>query len=255
MAERLVSNSSFTRPSSVGRLKRFWYPNVSSPYKLYQNTVCRFADEAIQVLDVGCGRTPKVLMNTPLARALKVGVDVVDEFLVPPDAGVRVVRADCGHLPFADACFDLLICRSVLEHLDVPSSAFQEFYRVLRPGGRFVFLTPNKFDYVSIGASLIPNRWHPRLVRRMTGRKEQDTFPTWFRANTTRSLRKTASFAGLEIEELTLVRQHPHYLGFSTGLYAIGIVYEQILARWIPQLRPWILGVLRRPAVEAEGRR
>lgn len=45
------------------------------------------------------------------------------------------IFGDAGRLPFADSCFDNIICLEVIEHLPAPSSAIAEIARVLKPGG------------------------------------------------------------------------------------------------------------------------
>jgi SAM-dependent methyltransferase len=52
---------------------------------------------------------------------------------------VRAARADAESLPFADRSFDLVLGHAVLHHLPDLQRAFEEFDRVLRPGGRIVF--------------------------------------------------------------------------------------------------------------------
>ena len=51
---------------------------------------------------------------------------------------------DANKLPFDDNTFDVLICSEVLEHLENPEIAINEFYRVLKPGGLAIITTPNK---------------------------------------------------------------------------------------------------------------
>lgn len=53
---------------------------------------------------------------------------------------VETVRAEADSLPFPDARFDLVVGHAVLHHLPDLETAFAEFARVLRPGGRLVFL-------------------------------------------------------------------------------------------------------------------
>jgi len=52
---------------------------------------------------------------------------------------VRTVATDAEHLPFADASFDLVLGHAVLHHLPGLEQAFDEFRRVLRPGGSLFF--------------------------------------------------------------------------------------------------------------------
>lgn len=44
-------------------------------------------------------------------------------------------RADITSLCFPDACFDVVICNHVLEHVPEDRKALSELYRVLKPGG------------------------------------------------------------------------------------------------------------------------
>jgi ubiquinone/menaquinone biosynthesis C-methylase UbiE len=53
---------------------------------------------------------------------------------------VTVVQGDAAELPFPDHVFSSVIAVLVLHHLKSPeqqNAAFQEFHRVLRPGGMF----------------------------------------------------------------------------------------------------------------------
>jgi SAM-dependent methyltransferase len=52
---------------------------------------------------------------------------------------VRTARADAESLPFADESFDLVLGHAVLHHLPDLHAAFDEFNRVLAPGGMIVF--------------------------------------------------------------------------------------------------------------------
>ena len=58
-----------------------------------------------------------------------------------PEERVTFRAADAMALPFAAACFDLVICQfGVMFFPDKPAS-FREVRRVLRPGGRYLFST------------------------------------------------------------------------------------------------------------------
>jgi SAM-dependent methyltransferase len=138
------------------------------------------------------------------------------------------VRGDVGRLPFLSESFDIVISRSVVEHLEDPRLVFSEFARVLRPGGKVVILTPNKYDYVSVIAALTPYRIHRRLVSKIFRVPEDDVFPTLYRANTASSIRTTLEAAGFVQKELRMLNHYPAYLMFSPLLFRLGVFYERI---------------------------
>jgi SAM-dependent methyltransferase len=87
----------------------------------------------LDILDVGCGQKPFYPFFKAIARSY-VGTDVMKDN--PMVDKVCPVEA----LAVGDESADVLICLSVLEHVDDPARAVQELYRVLRPDG-VVFAT------------------------------------------------------------------------------------------------------------------
>ncbi|MEW6251573.1 MAG: methyltransferase domain-containing protein [Planctomycetota bacterium] len=233
-------------------------------YRHFDQTLGAHLHARAAVLEIGCGR------NFPLAARLAAragrvcGLDPalapgLDSALDPalgnaaaeaarlPD-GVIARRGAAEHIPFADAAFDLVACRSVLEHLPRPAPVFAEIARVLRPGGVFVFLTPSRYDYVSIAARLVPQRWHARILRGLENRAAADTHPTWYRVNTRRAVHCYAVEAGLHVERLEYLNHPPDYFAFNPVLYHLGTTYDSLLTRVdaLGFLRGWLLGVLRK---------
>jgi SAM-dependent methyltransferase len=60
---------------------------------------------------------------------------------IGPFPNVDVV-ADAHHLPYACTTVDAIYCEAVLEHLQDPATAVQEMFRVLKPGGKVIAITP-----------------------------------------------------------------------------------------------------------------
>lgn len=54
--------------------------------------------------------------------------------------------ADIRHLPYLEKSFDRLYSMGTAEHTPDYIQAFQELFRVLKPGGKAVIGVPNKFD-------------------------------------------------------------------------------------------------------------
>lgn len=93
-------------------------------------------------LDLGCGSGKNRAMLEANGNRY-VGVDV--QAFSGPD-----VQATATMLPFADGTFDFVICDSVLEHVHDPWAVCAELFRVLKPGGRGLFVVP--FIYKNHGA-------------------------------------------------------------------------------------------------------
>lgn len=91
------------------------------------------------VLDLGCGEG--ALLQAAGLRG--TGADLNPERLaLAVEKGLRVVRADAGRLPFADAGFDAVVCMEVLEHVPHMETVISEVARVLKPGGHWVISVP-----------------------------------------------------------------------------------------------------------------
>jgi SAM-dependent methyltransferase len=224
-----------------------YYANSPHPYKLFERTVeARLSPDAV-LLDAGSGRTVPVLRKY-LGRAKRlIGVELVDFTDVP--AGIETYKTDLAHLPLSDASVDIIMSRSVFEHLSDPQSVYREFARVLRPGGTVIFLTANMWDYGTLVARLVPNRFHARIVRKVEGRAEEDTFPTEYRTNTRGDVDRLALGAGLKLESFDYLSQYPNYLMFNGALFFIGMCFEKLISRFdaLRLLRGWILVTLRKP--------
>ena len=46
-------------------------------------------------------------------------------------------------LPYEDNTFDIIFCKSVIEHTHTPEHIFSEAYRILKPNGLFIVMTPD----------------------------------------------------------------------------------------------------------------
>jgi SAM-dependent methyltransferase len=199
-----------------------------------------------RVLDLGCGRGG-VVEVIRREVALAAGLDSDAASLAEHRAsGLPLVQSQAEHIPFIDESFDLVVSIWVLEHLREPEKVMREVRRVLRPGGHFVFLTPNlRHPLLRMNrlGSALP-MLQRKLVPRIYGRSESDTFRVAYRANTVDAIRTQAARGGLEVVELRVVSD-PTYLALSPALFRASVWSERLLPRgWGIHL----LGDLGRPA-------
>lgn len=214
---------------------------------LYRDVISRYLRPGSRLLDAGCGRYLRFCKEFA-GIADVTGVDLEETFETDNSTRPFAVRGDIGALPFPSGHFDMVISRSVIEHLEDPPRVFREFFRVLRPGGRAILITPNKYDYVSVIAALTPYSLHRALVSRIFRVPEDDVFPTLYRANTMSALRKSLTAAGLVQREMDTINHYPAYLMFSPVLFRLGVVYERITSlNALRSLRGTILCVFEKP--------
>lgn len=57
------------------------------------------------------------------------------------------ILGDIHHLPLTDNSQEAIVCLSVLEHVENPTQACQEIYRVLKPGGYCFIAAPFLYYY------------------------------------------------------------------------------------------------------------
>ncbi|HEY7801262.1 MAG TPA: class I SAM-dependent methyltransferase [Dehalococcoidia bacterium] len=227
---------------------RFYRPEFRGMYDRFSDVIHHYVERGDVMLDAGCGsgRVFQYQFDEQQRPARIVGVDMTDE-----PAGNRNIddagRADLAALPFRDATFDIAISSHVAEHLTQPERVFDELARVVKPGGRLLILTPNRWHYVTVSSALLPHSFHLKF-NSSRGVDEHDIFPTVYKANTARRLRSLYDGAGFEVEQLYQFETEPEYLAFSLPTYAAGVGFERVVNRFdaLKHLRVNLLAVGRR---------
>ena len=60
-----------------------------------------------------------------------------------PEVNYKNANLDQDSIPFEDNYFDIVYTKSFVEHFHYPEKIFKEIYRVLKPGGMVITLTPH----------------------------------------------------------------------------------------------------------------
>jgi 2-polyprenyl-3-methyl-5-hydroxy-6-metoxy-1,4-benzoquinol methylase len=211
-------------------------------------------------LDLGCGYQFVPEWVGPRADVLPptgcrvIGIDMDgDAIRTHPKLRLRIIGT-VEQIPVASGAVDLVTANMVIEHVENPPALFQEVARVLRPGGQFIVHTPNLSGYTTKLTRLIPGGLRPTIARLLQGRRSDDVYPTWYRANTTRELSNLAERSDLLVTSAATIES-------SAQLYRLPMIgaVEEWWLRFIrrsgwAQWRPVILMQFAKPAVAASRR-
>ena len=196
-----------------------------------------------RVLDIGCGpEVPAPLRS--LARQLG-SLDGVD-----PDPGVAVhpllqQRWNCAFesAPIGAGTYDLAYAYNVLEHIASPQPFFRKVCEVLKPGGVFWALTPNRshpFALLSRSIELVGLKGlaRQRLGSSGDGKMRVNDYPAYYRCNNPRRVLRAI-----------------HGLGFSRATFYFHPslqwdTYFPGALRWAPHTYDFLLGTRLAPLMQ-----
>ena len=223
---------------------RAWlYPEINfGGYSRYDGTVAFYmrvaalTTPASRVLDLGCGTGAHIMAASGFPRAVQqlrgrvlevIGADVDERARMNPFID-RFLLIEKDTVPLSAESVDVCVCDWSLEHITRIDHFFDECYRVLRPGGYLCIRTPNALHYSSLGARMIPFRYH-HAIRRWLHQfhSPSDVHPTYYRCNSRSRLRAKLHQAGF----LPMVYAHrgeSHLPGTGRLLGLVGEVIERL---------------------------
>ncbi len=81
-------------------------------------------------------------MAMDITRRLYVGLDSADVLMRSSGTMYDRIMAEMNDVPCTDGTFDAVVANAVFHHSVNLTETFREMYRVIRPGGKMVFLEP-----------------------------------------------------------------------------------------------------------------
>lgn len=213
------------------KINRQWRDSLT----VYRDTIDKLTVKNTYVLDIGCGHG-NFLKPVYEKTVHTYGVDPNKDALAKNKLIKNKVVGVVEYLPFRNNFFDLVVSEWVLEHLDNPERAFREIYRVLKPGGKVIFLTPNVWNYNVWIIRLIPNFLHSLFTTKLYGRQEGDTYPVRYKINSVKKIAEILVPLGFKKSQVIL-NGDPSYISFNRPLFALACLVEKIL-----DFKPFRLG-------------
>ncbi len=119
-------------------------PLTEYPFQLSKYLFHRFGmpiGMGSSLLDVGCGRGDLVRGF----RTLGLNASGLDRERSQMHVGLQVKYANIESelFPFNDEEFDMVFSKSLIEHLHNPGNFMRECFRILKPGGQIILMTPD----------------------------------------------------------------------------------------------------------------
>ena len=139
------------------------------------------------------------------------------------DLRVQTVRVDAERLPFADASFDLVLGHAVLHHIPRLAHAFDEFARVLAPGGTLLFAgEPSRYGDLLAG---VPKRLATAAAPLWRGAMRARPAPGSAQASPDAQLERVVDVHAFAPSELRSAAR-------DAGFIDVRVSGEELLANW-----------------------
>ena len=193
------------------RIKSAIAPELRHAQSIYEDVLMGLSKGRDAWLDIGCGHNllPEWRLQAEKDLVencdLIAGIDANFSSLKKHRTISKKIMGDASSLPFKAETFDLLTANMVVEHLDNPSLQMRQIARVLRPGGLFVFHTPNLFGYATILARLIPEFLKFRIIYLLERRREDDIFKTFYKLNSRAGIIRLAGENSFRVKEIKMI--------------------------------------------------
>jgi ubiquinone/menaquinone biosynthesis C-methylase UbiE len=244
-----MNNNSTTVPSaddpedSAAHYDQFFGPLYFEPYAI---EVAKRIDPTLVsvVLEIasGTGRVTRHIRERISTSAKLIASDISEDMLGEAKKKLSHLdiewrNIDAQQLPFNANSIDLVIC--CFGYMFVPDKpkAFAEAYRVLRPGGMFLFTTWDKLEH---------NR-ASYIARSIAKAYLDEPLPESYKLATSmndeaeiRPLLQDAGFSKISIEKVEQLSVSPTAKEAASGLVAGGLIYQEIKKRnpaWIDEIK------------------
>jgi ubiquinone/menaquinone biosynthesis C-methylase UbiE len=179
------------------------------------------------IVDVGAGKhTPFRQYLTPDTKL--IGIDVSgDEISENKDVHQALVCDVSEKIPLPDASVDMIVSRSVLEHLPKLDSFLQEASRVLKPGGKFIHSCPSRFSPFAVINSLLPNKVTRAIQYKLYPENVGICgFPVVYDQCWPSAMERALTKADFQVKQVTVQYFSSSYYSFFVPLFLLSVAYE-----------------------------
>lgn len=184
------------------------------------------------IVDIGGGSScPFAKYKDPTLNSKIIAVDISQEELEKNiDADETRVANIMEALPFEDDSVDLVVSRSVLEHLNNLENFVLNTKRILRPGGYFIHLFPSKFAPFAVVNQLLPPVISKKILYFLHPEsKGIGGFPAFYNKCYFSAITKLLNKYDFEILNIIRSYYQSRYTNFFVPLFLLTAVYEMLI--------------------------
>lgn len=185
-----------------------WFPFKNHPHHVLEHCINNIIKHDDTVLEIGCGRFAPLLRRLKgTVKALR-GIDLVDFAVDDPD--IQLLNEDVTNMEgIANHSIDVAYSQHVMEHISDIDLCYSELFRTLKPGGLYVFVTPNYWISSSSISHMLPDRWRRTIMGRRTDNADDEGSKPLYLSNTRRSISRLAARHGFWVEQFDYLCQTP----------------------------------------------
>lgn len=135
-----------------GKYDRYLGPYLYEPYAIHTRDRIKGSPQHVLEIASGTGRVTRHIAERIGNQAKLVATDINPAMLEIAKTqvnapNVEFLVADSQNLPFPDNSFDCVFCQFGFMFLPERQKGFNEAWRVLKPGGQFIFVTWDKSEH------------------------------------------------------------------------------------------------------------
>jgi ubiquinone/menaquinone biosynthesis C-methylase UbiE len=204
------------------------FPNWQTQAERYKQEVAKYVTSESTILDIGAGRSGYMVDLFQTAKHV-IGQDPDEQAISEHPFLHQKIIGDFDSLSIIpDHSVDMVISSWTLEHLKKPHNLFIQVSRILKKGGVFISLTPNKYCIPSVISMLIPNSLHPSIVKKLWGRSEENTYPAYYKLNTVRALKKYCKQYSLNLKEVQYMKDPSYYVQMNLSANSVYKLHRKL---------------------------
>jgi 2-polyprenyl-3-methyl-5-hydroxy-6-metoxy-1,4-benzoquinol methylase len=137
----------------------------------------------VRVLEAGCGSLSHIQLPS---ESFIVGVDISQEQLSRNEVLDKAVLGNIEDSSLFDRQFDIIVCWDVLEHVDNPERALENFAKSLSDNGLLIVKVPNILSFKGLVTKYTPHSFHVLVYKYIFGKSDagkpgRPPFPTTMR--------------------------------------------------------------------------